>query len=58
MRKLQAYRPLSQDDERRWRERTAQALEEFLERPAGQSDVVARAPERAQELLPLLRAPV
>jgi len=57
-RKLQAYRPLSQDDERRWRGRAAQALEEFLELAAGQSEVVARAKDRAKELLPLLRAPV
>lgn len=57
-RKLQAYSPLSPDDARRWRERAALALEEFLERPAGGSEVVARAKVRAERLLPLLRAPV
>jgi len=57
-RKLQAYKPLSPDDAARWRERAALALEEFLDRPAGPSDVVARARKRAEELLPLLRAPV
>jgi hypothetical protein len=57
-RKLQAYKPLSADDARRWRERAALALAEFVDAPDGGSKVVARAKERARELLPLLRAPV
>jgi hypothetical protein len=54
-RKLQAYKPPNTEDAARWREGAARALEELLERPAGQSDVVARARKRAEELLPLLR---
>lgn len=57
-RKLQAYKPPSAGDARRWREAAARALEAFIEAPAGGSQVVARAQQRAQELLPLLRAPV
>lgn len=57
-RKLQAYKAPSREDEQRWRERALHALEEFLARPAGQSDVIAQARSRAEALLPLLRAPL
>jgi hypothetical protein len=53
-RKLQAYKPPSEEDARRWRLNAARQLEAFLDRAAVESAVVAAARERAQALLPQL----
>ena len=53
-RKLQAYKPPSDDDAERWRREAARQLEAFLAGPPPASDVVHAAQERAAELLPTL----
>lgn len=53
-RKLQAYKPPTPADARRWRAEAARDLEAFLRRPAATSDVVRGAQRRAAALLPLL----
>lgn len=54
-RKLQAYKPPSEDVARRWRREAAQEVRAFLARATkGESDVVRAARERAERLLPLL----
>lgn len=53
-RKLQAYKPPSQEVAGRWRREAAQELEAFLRGPSPASAVIQAARERAAALLPLL----
>ena len=53
-RKLQAYKPPSEDDAERWRREAARQLEAFLAGPPPTSDLIRAARERAAELLPTL----
>jgi hypothetical protein len=53
-RKLQAYKPPSPDDARRWAQRAADQLRAFLAGPPPSSPIVQAAQERAQALLPSL----
>jgi hypothetical protein len=53
-RKLQAYKPLSDEHAQRWREEASRELQAFLERTAPDSDAAHPARERAQGLLRLL----
>ncbi len=53
-RKLQAYKPPSDDDAERWRREAARQLEAFLAGPPPTSDLIQAARERAAELLPTL----
>ena len=53
-RKLQAYKPPSPEDARRWAQRAAEELRAFVDQPQSTSEVVRAARERAQALLPLL----
>lgn len=57
-RKLQAYKPPSDDIAERWRAEAAKDLRAFLQRVTkGESDVVRAARRRAEALLPLLNEP-
>ena len=53
-RKLQAYKPPSPEDARRWAQRAAEQLHAFLAEPPPSSPIVRAARERAKALLPLL----
>ena len=53
-RKLQAYKPASADDARRWRQRAGQELRHFLDQPLQASAPARVARERAARLLNLL----
>lgn len=53
-RKLQAYKPLSDEHAQRWRQEASQELQAFLERTAPESDASRPARGRAQGLLRLL----
>ena len=53
-RKLQAYKPASEADARRWRSEAARRLRALLAAPAPASEVGRAARERAERLLPLL----
>jgi len=57
-RKLQAYKPPSEDVAERWRAEAVKDLRAFLQRaPRGESDVVRAARQRAEALLLLLDEP-
>jgi hypothetical protein len=53
-RKLQAYKPASEADARRWRSKAVGQLRALLAAPAPASDVGRAARERAERLLRLL----
>ncbi|MEX1254465.1 MAG: DUF1122 family protein [Dehalococcoidia bacterium] len=53
-RKLQAYKPLSQEHAQRWREEASRELRAFLERTASDADTAQPARQRAEGLLRLL----
>ena len=55
-RKLQAYKPPSQEVALRWRREASQQIEAFLEGASPTSAIVRAARERAAALLPLLAA--
>jgi hypothetical protein len=50
-RKLQAYKPLTEEHAARWKREAADELRAFVARPGSTSDVVRAARERAQALL-------
>ena len=55
-RKLQAYKPPSEEDAHRWRSEAERQLQTFLAAPTPASEVVRAARDRAAALLPLLGA--
>ncbi len=55
-RKLQAYKPPSPAESRRWRDKVAAELEAFLSAPSRSSPAVQAARRRAEALLPALQS--